>query len=185
MGFNEQLNRRLINVLKVDTDSTVYMGIISVLHQIVHRKKMHTISYTKEDVSADGTLLVRVIASNDKDVHARISFNGENKTRLKSYIGTTYTLDGADYQPFNRQTSSGNTLEAEIQIDPTVDVIGTLRGNDFIGSGAAGARAEGTGQADIETIINAGTELLLEVVNAGAVSSDLGIIVNLYERNKI
>ena len=174
----------LLKGVKPDTDGGYYFGLINVLHQAVHEKKMHTISYTKESVASDGSLFVRIIAGANKDIHTRISFSGEGKTRLKSYKGTTYTGNGTLYVPFNRQTKEPNNLEATVYIDPVIDTLGEQRGNDFVGSGAAGARAGGTGNGEIETIINAGTELLIEIVNASNATSDLGCIVNLYERNK-
>lgn len=175
--------REVLGSIKENTDGGYYIEVIDTLHQTVHQKKMHTISYTKEAVAAGGSLFVRIIPGVNKDVHALINFSGEGKTRLRSYTQATYTANGTLYTPFNRQTAEPNSLECTVYIDPTINVIGPYRGNDFVGSGAAGARAGGTGSG-IESIINSGTELLIEVINASAVASDLGCIVNLYERNK-
>lgn len=174
----------LLKSIKQNTDGGYYIETIESLHQTVHDKKMHTISYRKQDVGADGTLLVRIVATT-KDIHANISFVGEGKTILNSYTGTTYTAAGTPYTPFNRQTAEVSNLVGDVYIDPTVDVLGTQRGDDFVGSSGAAARAGGASSPNVETLINAGTELLLIVTNASATASDLGVIANIYEREPI
>ena len=159
-------NARLNKGIKKDTDSSYYFGVIDVLHEAVHEKKMHTISLT--------TLSV-----------ARLAWGSEGKSRLKTYIGTTYSANGTVYTPFNRQTKEANNLECVVYVNPTINVLGTARGNDFVGSGGATAqRIGGTGSSDIETIVNAGTELLIEVQNVRGSASDLNLICNIYERLK-
>ena len=70
--------------------------------------------------------------------------------------------------------------------NPVINVLGTLRGNDFVGSsGATPTRIGGSGLGDTETIINAVTELLIEVQNVRGSASDINFIFNLYERDKL
>ena len=177
-------NAKLNKVLIVDPDDNVYIGQIGVLHQTVHKGYMHTLSYTSLAVVNDGYLRVRFVAPADKDIHLRLAWTSEGKSRLNSYVGTTYTGDGTPIIPFNRQTGKVSNLEGTYFINPTINVLGTRRGNDFIGaSGAAASRVGGTGASDIETIVSAGTELLVEIQNVRGSASDLNLVANLYERN--
>ena len=171
---------------KRNSDEEYYMRIITPPHQVVHEGKMNTISYTKEDVADAGDLKVLVVASANEDVHLRIAFNGEGKTRIKTYSGSVVDVQGTEKTPFNRQVGLASTFNGSVYIDSTFTDLGTLRGNDFLGTGGiAPQRAGGTGNSDIETIVNAGTTLLIQVVNASGTASDLGLILNMYERNKI
>ena len=107
---------------------------------------MHTLSYTQEGVLNNGYLRVRFVAPADKDIHLRLAWTSEGKSRLKSYVGTTYTTPGASIVPFNRQTGLPSNLEGTFFINPTINALGTLRGNDFVGAGGAtAARVGGTG----------------------------------------
>ena len=171
----------LDSVMKVDTDDNYYIGSIEVVHQAVHERKMHTVSYADELVVNGGSLFV-VIKATTKDIHARLAYNGEGKTRLRTYVGFTYT-GGTPYIPFNRQTGAVGNIVGEILINPTITDFGTMRGNDFLGTGGARAqRVGGTGSSDIESIVNAGDELLVEILNLRGSASDLGFIGNMYER---
>lgn len=167
---------------KVDTDGVAYTGTIDVLHQAVHMKKMHTLSYTKLNVADNGTLKVTITASATKDIHIRLAWASEGKSRLKTYSGSTFN-GGTPKVPFNRIVGEPSNLECTILIDPTVTVNGTQRGDDFVGGGGATAqRFGGTGSSDIETIIKAGQTMLIEIINVRGSASDLNIIANLYER---
>lgn len=185
MMLQNDTNIKLNKVLVVDPDGDVEIVIIDVLHQLVHKSYMHTLSYTKLAVADNGYLRVRFVAPADKDIHLRLAWASEGKSRLKSYVGTTYTANGTAITPFNRKTSKPNLLTGSFYIDPTINVLGTLRGNDFLGAGGgAASRVGGTGSSDIETIVSAGTELLIEIQNVRGSASDLNFIANLYERNK-
>jgi len=169
---------------KVDTDGGVYTGIIDVLHQAVHIKKMHTLSYTKLNVADGGTLKVAITAGANTDIHIRLAWVSEGKSRLITYSGSTFS-GGTSKVPFNRIVGESSNMEGVILIDPTVTVNGTQRGNDFIGGGGATAqRFGGTGSSDIETVIKSSQTLLIEITNLRGSASDINIIGNMYERNK-
>jgi hypothetical protein len=181
--LQNETNARLVNATKKDPGGDVYFGTIDVLHEAVHEGKMHTVSYRALAVADNGYLRLRIKASATKDVHARIAWASEGKSSLKSFVGTTYSNNGTAYTPFNRRTSLPNSITALVYVDPTINVLGTQRGDDFIGTGgAAASRVGGTGEADIETIISAGTDLLLEIQNLRGSASDLNFIANIYER---
>ena len=186
MSISQILHDKFMNALVVDPDENVLFNQIDIIHQTVHQGYMHTLSHTKLNVADNGYLRVRFVAPVDKDIHIRIAWASEGKSRLKTYIGTTYTANGTPKIPFNRNAALTSNLEGTYFIDPTINVLGTLRGDDFIGaSGAASTRVGGTGSSDVETIISAGTELLVEIQNVRGGTSDLNIIANLYEREKM
>lgn len=185
MSISQILHDKFMEGLIVDPDGNVLFNQIDIIHQTVHQGYMHTLSHTKLNVADNGFLRVRFVAPADKDIHIRISWASEGKSRLKTYIGTTYTANGTPIVPFNRKTGLASNLQGTYFIDPTINVLGTLRGNDFLGAGGGvSARVGGTGSSDIETIISAGTELLVEIQNVRGSASDLNLIANLYEREK-
>lgn len=184
--LQNELHNRFMLSTKKDTDGGVYIGTIDVIHQAVHLGKMHTVSYTSLAVADQGYLRLRIKASATKDIHTRIAWSSEGKSRLKSYVGTTYSNNGTPYTPFNRQSKLANSMTGLVYINPTINVLGTQRGNDFIGAaGAAVVRVGGTGASDIETIISAGTEVLFEIQNVSGSASDLNFIANIYEREAL
>lgn len=183
--LQNEIAARLVKIFKTSPDGYSYAGSIDVLHDVVHQGKMHTCSITTLNVADNSFLRARIVASADKDVHARLSWTSEGKSRLKTYIGTTYSNNGTIYTPFNRQTKLAESLDCVVYVNPTINVAGTIRGDDFVGSGGSTPnRLGGTGAGDIETVINAGTELLIEVQNVRGSASDLNFIFNLYERDK-
>lgn len=183
MSISQILHDKFMKGLIVDPDGNVLFNQIDIIHQTVHQGYMHTLSHTKLNVADNGFLRVRFVAPVDKDIHIRIAWTSEGKSRIKSYVGTTYIAPGTPKVPFNRKTALSSNLGGTYFIDPTINVLGTLRGDDFLGTGgSAAARLGGTGASDIESIISAGTELLIEIQNVRGSASDLNIIANLYER---
>lgn len=178
--------RTLDASVKTDPDNNYYMGEIGVLHDVIHQGKMHAMSYTELDVADGSSLFVLMVAGEDKDIHLRLNYGGEFKTRLKSYVNTIYTdASGTEYIPFNRQTALPNTLESKFYINPTISNNGDQRGNEFIGTGGSPVqRVGGDSTNDLETIVNAGTVLLIEIMNDGGSVSDLEFSAAVYERSK-
>lgn len=182
---NSKLHRsiKVYGLTSYPNDDLDYQfGTIEAVHEAVHEGKVHTISYTKLAVANNGTLIIRIKA-NSKDVHARFAWLTEGKSTIKTYVGTTFSANGTVYTPFNRRTSLSNSLVSNTYIDPTVNVLGTQRGDDFIGAGGATPeRVGGTGSTDVETIIDKNTEWMMVITNLRGSASDINFIANIYER---
>jgi len=149
-------------------------------HHMVHREKTFSVSYTSTSVASNGYLDIRVTGVTN-DAHLKINYTTEGKARLKTYVGTTYTVDGTSYTPFNRCICSTNVATTLIRINPTINVLGTIRADEFVGSAAASNRAGGVGGGSIESIVNPGYDLLIRLQNVAATAADLCLVLNFYE----
>lgn len=150
-------------------------------HHMVHTGDTYTVSYRSPAVINNGFLDIRVTGVK-KDAHVKITYSCEGKGLFTSYSGTTYTVAGTGITPFNRNLCSTKTATTLIRHTPTIDVLGTKRVDEFVGSaGAAVTRAGGVGGSNIETIVNPGYDLLLRLQNISGSASDLSMTISFYE----
>ena len=170
----------------IRTDYRGYQVPIDYLHDIVHQKAMYTISHTFLAVAINGFARLRIKTGVDKALHFDITFNSDLKCRLKTYSSPIIGAGGTLFQPFNRVIGYGNGLQTfQVYLNPTFTG-GTLRGNDFTGSnagtGGQAVRAGGGRSGGVESIILPNQEYIIELQNVGTEVSDIGIIINCYEK---
>lgn len=169
------------------TDYRGYQVPLDYLHDIVHQRAMYTISHTFLAVSVNGYARMRLKTGTTKALHFDITFNADLKCRLKTYSSPTITANGTLLAPFNRIIGYGNGLQTFlVYLNPTFTG-GTLRGNDFIGSQTAGGvgsavRAGGGRSGGIESVLLPNQEYIIEFQNVGTEVSDIGVIINCYEK---
>lgn len=162
-------------------DQMGYLVPIDYLHNLVHEKIVYTISHTFLSVPNTESRVL-MLRTGTKDLHFEINYNGDVKTRLKTYSAPTITGDGDALAPFNRVIGYGNgTNEFESYINSTYTG-GTLRANEFIGSSARATRAGGATSGKYESILTPSQELIVLLTNAGGATGDIGITINCYER---
>lgn len=150
-------------------------------HHMVHKGDTYTVSYLSKGVANNGYLDIHVTGVTN-DAHIKISYSSEGKSYFNSYAGTTYSNQGTSITPFNRCICQTNTATTLVRHTPVINVLGTLRTSEFIGSsGAAVVRAGGTGGGNIESIVNPGYDLLVRLQNVSGSASDLQITLNFYE----
>jgi len=168
------------NVGLVD-DEVFAQASIEVEHYQVHEGKCYTVSYRSASVANDGYLRIR-IKPVGVNAHVKVTYSSEGKALFKSYAGTTYSNNGTAITPWNRNIGSSNVSATLCYHTPTINVLGSQRADEFVGSaGAAVARAGGVGSGSIETVIQAGNDLLLELQNKSGSTSDLQMTINYYE----
>lgn len=173
----------LDGVIYRDTDGNYEITTIDVLHVLVHQRKMHTVSVRKA-TAQNGTLRIAITAGT-KDVHLRINYASEDFAFFNTYSATG-TVGGTVITPFNRVTGVPETLDCTIRQDVTTINGSVTRGQDFIGSsGATSVRAGGSGGGDIESIISAGTTLVMELQRTETGTKFTGFILNIYEREPL
>jgi hypothetical protein len=174
------------DVEKLIVDYRGYLVPIDYLHDIVHQYAMYTISHTFLSVASNGFARLRLKTGLDKVLHFDITFNADLKCRLKTYSSQTITSNGTLFQPFNRVIGYGDgTQTFEVYLNPTFTG-GVLRGNDFIGSntgqGSSAVRAGGGRPGGVESVLLPNQEYIIEFQNAGTSNSDIGVIINCYEK---
>lgn len=170
---------------KTNTSGTSYTGTIDKIHQEVHEGKFFTYNYLESGVLNNGFARIR-LTTTTKAVHVMLYLDIEAKVYFKTRSGTTYTVagtlpDGVKLTAFNRRTNSSVTATAEVRYNPTVNVAGALRGNRMFPGGTGGNSVGLSGGERVESVIAAGTDILLEVQNVSGQTRDIGIIIEGYE----
>lgn len=163
------------------SDVEDYVKQIDYMHHHTHIGKILTVSRTQRAVVQNGVFGLLFTASATKETHISLTYSSEAKAYFQTYQGGTYT-GGTPTIPFNRNFASATTYGGTVLINPVVSVAGILRGDEAVGSGGnVQTRAGGTGGTGIETVINPNGKLYLYLQNAATVTSDLTLIVNMYE----
>jgi len=183
--LQQDTNVRLQNVCKINlTDTAYYVGTIDISHQHVHSGEFYTASYQELAVANNGVVRLRLTAGTNY-CHVVATFTAEGKTRVKSYLGTTYTdagtaPDGTKLTVFNRKTSGGlpTTL---IKYNPTVNVLGALRINETIFSGTGPKTTGSTGGDRVETNTAPTHDILIVLTNVSGSAQDIEVQLDWYE----
>lgn len=154
---------------------------IDAVHQAIHLRGMYTISRTALNVANLGFHDIHVRPPAGYEAHLRFVIVTEGKAYFKTYQGTTYTADGTAITPFNRATN-GDATTLLAWHTPTINVLGTLRGDDMIPGGTGGNATGGNISGELESIIAPNTDILFRVQNVKGTAGDLNIILNYYLR---
>ncbi len=149
-------------------------------HQKIHEGNSFVVNELFNSVSNGDSVYVRFKAIS-QSMHIIFRVEVEGKAFLKTYEGTTYTNDGTVVTPFNRIVGDGKSVDAEIYHTPTINTLGTQRGNRLIPAGTGGTATGGSGGSRAESIILPGNELLVEVENASGQARDIDIIADWYQ----
>ena len=156
---------------------------ISYTHKKVHEGKIWDAQKTFSISSNGGEILFRIKATT-KNLHIIFNVTAGADARFESYYGTTYTDDGIAVPIFNRIVNGITGETAEVYHTPTVNVLGTQRFDKFIPGGSGRQSSGGSDQSRIETIISAGQELLIKVVNLSSQTENAGITAEWYEEDE-
>lgn len=162
--------------------------VISDEHHECHDGNTFTANYLETAVANNGTASLLFKPNSDKTAHVVITLECEGKTSFKTYSGTTFTSNGttagvdAKLTKFNRYPSYAKPSGVEVYYGPTVNVLGSLRGNRRI-YGGTGPNSIGTsliGQR-VESIVGPGGNLYIELVNISGQAKDIGAVIDWYE----
>lgn len=169
---------------KTSIDDSVFAGTIDKIHQEIHEGQVTTINYLALAVANDGYARLR-ITTGEKRFHVALYFDVEAKAYLKTYAGTTYTAEGTlpdtNLTVFNRNSGNAKAFLFTVRYNPTVNVLGTQRGNRLLPGGTGGNSVGLSGGERIESVIPPNSDFLIEVQNKGGQTKDIGIIVEGYE----
>lgn len=157
---------------------------IDAVHQAIHLRGMYTISRTALAVANNGYHDIHVIPPAGYEAHLRFLIVTEGKAYLKTYLGTTYTVPGTAIIPFNRATN-GDATTLLAYHTPTINVLGTLRGDDMIPGGTGGNASGGNISGEFESVISPLSDVLFRVQNVKGTAGDLNIILNYYLRKSL
>ena len=154
---------------------------IDAVHEAIHEGGMYVISKSFLSVANDGYARVRIVPPAGTSAHTRLSVSVEGKTYIKTYTGTTYSNDGTAITPFNRLIGgSASTLLA--YHTPTVNVLGTQRGDDIVGGGVGWNSFGANFNPEFESIVPASTDFMIELHNKAGTAKDMNIVINYYLR---
>lgn len=161
------------------------IAIMDWLHHEVHEGEMFTSNLLVTNVANNGYLRLR-FTTGTKSAHVNnIQILTEGKAYLKTYSGTTYsaagTLPDANLTRFVRNTGNVQVSTSTLYYNPTINVIGTLRGNQLIPGESSKKGSGSIISSIIETIIKPNSEILIEVQNVSSATSDICIVLDWYE----
>ena len=184
MGFDLKDNSIVKSILALLTTATDTVGRIiniEIIHDLIHRGQVFTVSKTFKAVADNGYARIH-ISTGAKSMHFTFSYSGEGKAYLNTYSATTYSNNGTLQPIFNRNPATGYTPLSVAYHTPTINVLGSMRGDDFVGAGGnVQVQAGGTGIAGIETVIPPNSNILFQLQNVAGGVKDLGFIINFYE----
>lgn len=180
--LQNNLHNRLLNVIK-DSIGGWFVGTIDYILTKVNEGEVYSVAYVFEDVVNEGNVMIRLKASSTHSCHFTFAIGSDGKILFKTYLNSTYTDDGLEYIPFNRKTSVTTPPNTSVYIEPVVDTLGDLRGDDLAGSGTnVPSRAGATGAGDkVETILMPGDDMLIEVEDVSGANVDISFNINFYE----
>jgi hypothetical protein len=181
-GQSWEIDIVIDNALQITPDNiTAYITTLNLFDYMNNNGNVFTISKTAVGVVNNGYLDIRV-KSGSKPSYLEILYSSEGKSYFKTYLNTTYSANGTLLTPFPRNSGSTKTLQSLIYQAPTINVLGQIRGDDFIGksSGNPQTRAGGGGTVS-GTIIAPTHDLLIRLQNVSGAISDLNLIINILE----
>lgn len=158
-----------LQALSLDSVFTGKLSIIEIEHSMVHAGDSYRIDHVTADDSPlanDASLEARLTTPAGGFPHVIPTFWCEGLSQAYVFEGTTFSSDGDDKTPVQRNRNSSNTSVLTIRTDPTVDSDGTALW-DGVWSGVEGlgplpgAQAESRGSHEI--ILKPSTEYLFRV----------------------
>lgn len=159
-----------------------YLGSINIDVDKIGQGNFYTASKIFSAVANDGYALMRIKAGATKKPHVIANIMTTGKCYIKTYSGTTYTANGTEITPYNRNTTSSNVAEAKIYHTPTINVLGTARAEELVGSGTNPASQVGAvSSINSKTILANNGDILIQVQNKSGAAVDIGIVINFYE----
>ena len=160
-------------------------NIITEVEQKIHTKKYFDAQKRYLDVANNASIGV-VITATTKNLHLVAEISAEGKSWLDSYIGTTFSAEGTLLPTFNRYGSpTSPKATAILKENPTVDSLGTQRFQKLILGGTGGQSTGATSGDRVESIIEKGQTIYVELTNKAGTAKDVGIIIEWYEEDQV
>lgn len=153
---------------------------IDEVHNNIHEKKFYDTQKVVTDVADDGYVYVS-LRPQSKEMHLIVTIDVEAKAYFKSYVDTTWTADGTEMTIFNRYIDSAPASTVLTYLNGTVNVLGTQRFEKLLPGGYGPFSSGATASGRIESILDAGIELTLEIQNVSGSAQDIGVTVEWYE----
>lgn len=161
-------------------NKTVYSTDLSFFDVMNYDGKIFTISKTALSVANNGFLDIRIKATT-KQVYLEIFYSAEGKAYFKTYLNTTYSANGTQLTPFPRNSGSTFSVQSLVYQAPTVQTLGSARGDDFIGVAGNVQVQAGGNKSTSGTILKPNDDLLIRLQNVAGTTKDLGLIINILE----
>lgn len=176
-----EANQNLNNALEKE-----WVQVIDVDQLMIHQWLAFTANYLEKAVANNWYIRLLVKSPADKELHIIYQYSCEWKAYFKTYAGTTFTdewttADATKLSVFKRKTNSAINPSAVIKYNPTINVLGSIRGNQFIPWGSWPQSTWIAGWARLETIIWPNSSALLELQNVSWQAKDMMFILDWYE----
>lgn len=157
------------------------LTIVEDVHRKVGLGELFTASKTFLSVPNLDYVRMVIKAGSSKTTHYVFSVAAEGKCYLKTILNSTYTVNGTEVTPFNRYVDSSNVFSGKIYHTPTVNVEGSVRGDDMIPGGGTPQAAGASSIAVIESVLGTDDNMLIQIQNVSGQAKDFNVVINFYE----
>jgi hypothetical protein len=155
-------------------------------HDLIHQGKVWTLNFRDTGVANNGYSYLRGITG-AKKLHFIITFGNGGEALVNTYTGTTYTVvgtapDGIKLSVFNRNPAESKPLLSTFTYNPTIGVLGAVRGIRAIyGGSGGGAQGSTSSEPGIESVIPPNSEFLIRIQNLAGTAESPSIVMEMYE----
>jgi len=163
---------------------------ISYPHHEIHDGSYFIAGHLLADTSAladDATYDMSIRPSTDgtgKDLHATLQVKTGGNAESYLYEGTNADTDGTDVVVYNLNRASTEVSDVQIQIDPTINTIGTLIHPDLIPGGAKVGASGGASRSGSEWILSRDSVYLLRAINRAGSAQPASLHAEWYEHSE-
>lgn len=169
-------------VSPVIIDNNGYIVMQDLIHHFVHKGIMMRVVYTFQAVANNASVRIHHKSGTTKYVHSQLEVESIGRWRFQTYGGTTYSNAGIIVNSFNRRSDSTYIPQVAFYHTPTVNVLGTLRIDEYFGSGTtASTRTTGSISDRIESVFAPNADALMVLTNLSGTSQDVTVSFDFYE----
>ena len=153
---------------------------IDMVHEQIHRKNYFDFTHVFAAILDDGFVRLS-IRPQTKEAHLIVTVSAEGKALFKSYVDTTWSADGTAGSTFNRYINDSPDADTLIYYGGTMDVVGTMRFDTLVLGGLGPQSTGATSGSRVESVLDSGHELTIEIQNVSGQSKDIGVVIEWYE----
>jgi hypothetical protein len=153
------------------------------IHAHIHKGQFFTLDLVDEALADDGILGFRIATGAETPaVHMRSIARTGGAARFTIYEGTTFTDNGSEGTPLNRNRISSNTFQSTVTTGPTADSLGTAI-YDIIIPGTTGFFSSGGGVTGSfeEFILARGESYYIRLQNLAGGARIASLQLDMYE----
>ncbi len=170
-----------LNIITIDETSRA-IATLTFEHKKLHEGDSYSFCDVTDVANGANVTVLLITPNTSKRVHLFWGIEHELESNTKLYEDTTYSDNGTEATPNNRNRESLNTAEMKVYKTPVVTAYGTLICEAQEGSGK---KSGGVNRQGNERILKPNTAYTLVIVNATANNNTTSTEINWYEHTPL